>query len=304
VKRNLAVSVRMRLLTLSKERGMVYNQALVRYALEGLLLRLSLSRHADRFILKGAMLYVLWQPDAPPRATQDLDLLCFGRPEPAVCLELFEEIAQVELDEPDGLKFDNVSATPIRLEDLYGGIRVNLTAHLDTARIPLQVDLGFGDRPVPEAQRHQYPALLREQKPQLRVYAQETVIAEKLHAMVERGLANSRAKDFFDISYLAKHFPFECPTLSAAIQSTFERRGRALPTAEPIVAWTPQFYDDPVKQSQWTAFLRKAGLSAEPLPNVMAQIESFLHLPLSCAQQQQAMPASWPPGGPWTPPNS
>jgi len=138
---------------------MVYNQALVRYALEGLLLRLSLSRHADRFILKGAMLYVLWQPDAPPRATQDLDLLCFGRPEPAVCLELFEEIAQVELDEPDGLKFDNVSATPIRLEDLYGGIRVNLTAHLDTARIPLQVDLGFGDRPVPEAQCHQYPAL-------------------------------------------------------------------------------------------------------------------------------------------------
>jgi len=98
VKRNLAVSVRMRLLTLSKERGMVYNQALVRYALEGLLLRLSLSRHADRFILKGAMLYVLWQPDAPPRATQDLDLLCFGRPEPAFCLELFEEIAQVELD--------------------------------------------------------------------------------------------------------------------------------------------------------------------------------------------------------------
>lgn len=304
MKRNLAASVRARLLTLAQARGMIYNQALVRYALEGLLLRLSLSPHADRFILKGAMLYVLWKPDAPPRATQDLDLLCFGPPEPAVCRELFEEIAHLQLNQPDGLSFDSVQASPIRLEDLYGGIRVNLTAHLDTARIPLQVDLGFGDRPVPEALRLQYPALLREQKPHLRVYAQETVIAEKLHAMVERGLTNSRAKDFFDISYLAEHFPFECPTLSAAIQSTFERRGRTLPAAGPIVAWTPQFYDDPVKQSQWAAFLRKTGLSANPLPDVMAQIESFLHLPLSCAQEQQAIPASWPPGGPWTSRNS
>lgn len=298
MKRNLGVSVRTRLLTLSKARGMVYNQALVRYALEGLLLRLSLSRHADRFILKGAMLYVLWQPDDPPRATQDLDLLCFGPPEPAVCRELFEEIAQFELDEPDGLRFDSVSATPIRLEDLYGGIRVNVTAYLDTARIPLQVDLGFGDRPVPEALRLQYPALLREQKPQLRVYAQETVIAEKLHAMVERGLANSRFKDFFDISYLAEHFPFECETLSAALGSTFERRGRTFPSG-PIVAWTPQFYDDPAKQAQWAAFLRKAGLAAKPLPDVMAQIERFLQLPLSHAQSQMPAAASWAPGGPW-----
>ena len=299
MKRNLGVSVRTRLLTLSQARGMVYNQALVRYALEGILLRISLGRHADRFILKGAMLYVIWQPDNPPRATQDLDLLCFGPPEPAFCRELFEEISQFQPGEPDGLRFDSVSATPIRLEDLYGGIRVNVTAYLDTARIPLQVDLGFGDRPVPEALRLHYPALLREQKPQLRVYAQETVIAEKLHAMVERGLTNSRYKDFFDINYLAEHFPFECEILSAAICSTFERRGRAFP-AGPIVAWTPQFYDDPVKQLQWAAFLRKAGLAAKPLPGVMAQIESFLQLPLSCAQSQQRATASWAPGGPWS----
>lgn len=299
MKRNVGASVRTRLLTLSQSRGMIYNQALVRYALEGLLLRLSLSRHADRFILKGAMLYVLWQPDNPPRATQDLDLLCFGPPEPAVCRELFEEISQFQLDDPDGLRFDGVQASPIRLEDLYGGIRVNVTAHLDTARIPLQIDLGFGDRPVPEALHLEYPALLRDQRPQLRVYAKETVIAEKLHAMVERGLANSRSKDFFDISYLAQHFSFQCETLSAAIQATFKRRGRSFP-AGPVVAWTPQFHGDPAKQSQWAAFLRKGRLSAKSLPDVMAQIESFLHLPLSSAQSEQSASATWPPGGPWT----
>lgn len=299
MKRNPGASVRARLLTLSQSRGMVYNQALVRYALEGLLLRLSLSRHTDRFILKGAMLYVLWQPENPPRATQDLDLLCFGPPEPSVCRELFEEIAQLQLEESDGLRFDSVQAAPIRLEDLYGGIRVNVTAHLDTARIPLQIDLGFGDRPVPEALQVPYPALLRNQKPLLRVYAQETVIAEKLHAMVERGLTNSRFKDFFDISYLAEHFPFQCDTLSAAIRATFERRGRSFP-APPVVAWTSQFHGDPVKQTQWAAFLRKGRLSAMTLPNIMAQIESFLHLPLSRAQSHQsAASKSWPPGGPW-----
>ena len=299
MKRNPGASVRARLLTLSQSRGMVYNQALVRYALEGLLLRLSLSRHTDRFILKGAMLYVLWQPENPPRATQDLDLLCFGPPEPSVCRELFEEIAQLQLEESDGLRFDSVQAAPIRLEDLYGGIRVNVTAHLDTARIPLQIDLGFGDRPVPEALQVPYPALLRNQKPLLRVYAQETVIAEKLHAMVERGLTNSRFKDFFDISYLAEHFPFQCDTLSAAIRATFKRRGRSFPTA-PIVAWTSLFHGDPVKQTQWAAFLRKGRLSAMTLPDIMNQIESFLHLPLSLAQSQQsAASKSWPPGGPW-----
>ena len=299
MRRNPGASARARLLTWSKSHSFTFNQALVRYALEGLLLRLSLSCHAERFILKGAMLYMIWQPDKPPRATQDLDLLCFGPPEPSLCRKLFEEIAEVQPDEADGLRFDSVQAALIRLEDIYGGIRVNLTARLDTARIPLQVDLGFGDRPVPEPLQIQYPALLRNQKPQLRVYAQETVIAEKLHAMVERGLANSRFKDFFDISYLAEHFPFQCEALTAAIRATFERRGRSFPEA-PIVAWTPRFHGDSVKQSQWVAFLRKGRLSALALPDVMFQIESFLQLPWRRAQMQQTATAEfWPPGGPW-----
>ena len=299
--RNWGTSVRVRLLNLAKSRGMVYNQVLVRYALEGLMLRLSLSPHADRFVLKGAMLYVLWEPDNPPRATKDLDLLCFGPPDPIRCRQIFQEVARLELGQPDGLQFDSssVRAAPIRLEDLYGGIRVILTAHLDTARIPLQVDLGFGDQVVPEAREYQYPALLREQKPQLRAYARETVIAEKLHAMVERGVTNSRFKDFFDISYLAEHYSFQSELLGAAIRATFQRRGSPFPTM-PTVAWTPAFHGDPSKQGQWTGFLRKSGLSAKSLPETMAQIESFLYTPLAGARDQQDGTASWPPGGPWS----
>jgi hypothetical protein len=281
---------------------MVYNQALVRYALEGLLLRISLSHHADRFVLKGAMLYVLWQPENPPRATRDLDLLCFDPPDLAGCREVFHEFCQLGLAEPDGLQFDlsSVQAESIRQEDLYGGIRITLTAQLDSARIPLQIDLGFGDHPVPEAVKRSFPALLRGQKPQLRAYAPETVIAEKLHAMVERGLANSRYKDFFDISYLAHHFEFQSQTISAAIRATFQRRGREFPTY-PLVAWTPVFYDDPIRQRQWLAFLRKANLSAKSLPETMTQLETFLRLPLAGAVEGRPEAVIWRPGGPWSP---
>lgn len=297
-RKSSGASVRARLLNLAKTKGMIYNQALVRYALEGLLLRLSLSPYTDRFVLKGAMLYILWQPDNPPRATRDLDLLCFGSPEPARCQKIFQDIAQIEAT--DGLQFksSSVQAEPIRLEDLYSGIRVTLTAYLDTARIPLQVDVGFGDQPIPEALYHSYPALLREQKPRVRAYAPETVIAEKLHAMAERGLANSRFKDFFDVDYLADHFSFQSESLSEAIRATFQRRGRTFPTL-PLVAWTPVFHGEPSKQAQWVAFLRKASLMSSALPDVMARIESFLLPPLTRARDQYGENATWPPGGPW-----
>ncbi len=298
--RNWAVSARARLLSLAKAQGSVYNQVLVRYALEGILVRLCASQHGARFILKGAMLYILWKPDGPPRFTQDLDLLCFGPPDVQALQALFSEVCEIEPQEPDGLTFDlgSIVAEPIRQEDLYGGVRVTLTSYLDTARIQLQIDVGFGDAPVPQALQYEYPALLRKTKPILRAYAQETAIAEKLHAMVERGLANSRAKDFFDIDYLAKHFAFQGDVLTAAITSTFSRRGRSLPVL-PIVAWTKAYFEDPIKLSQWTAFLRKGNLPGQPFEEVVARIESFLSTPLMSAIEGTQWQGVWTPGGPW-----
>ena len=140
-----------------------------------------------------------------------------------------------------------------RSNDLYGGVRVNLTARLDTARIPLQIDIGFGDSVVPEAVTREYPALLR-RPVELKAYSHETAIAEKCHAMAERGAFNSRMKDFFDVYYLSQRFAFQGHRLVDALRSTFQRRGRTLtPPSAPLLALTSAFYENPATVAQWQA---------------------------------------------------
>ena len=282
--KNLAASVRQRLLNVAKARGDDFDLVLSRYALERLLYRMSVSPHGERFLLKGALLFMVWGVD-DHRPTRDADLLGFGDSEPDAVAAVFREICNVECE--DGITFDagSVEAGPIAEEKVYTGVRVTLWTELDKARIRVQVDVGFGDVVTPGPQAVDYPVLLDAPAPKLRAYPVETVIAEKLHAMTVLGLNNSRMKDFYDLKAIGARFAPDRETLARAIAATFERRKTDLPGDLPL-ALGPQFAGDEGKQRQWAAFLRRNRLDekANPLADCQARIVELVRPALEIAR--------------------
>jgi predicted nucleotidyltransferase component of viral defense system len=271
---NLRASVRAKLLNQSRASGQPFDLTLVRFALERLLYRLSISAHSERFILKGAMLLTTWFDD-PLRPTRDLDLLGFGDPDPEAMQATFAEILAIEAD--DGIVFNSDALRVDRIREAldYGGVRLRAIADVGGARVPVAIDVGFGDALEPGAEMLDYPTLLDQPAPKLRAYARETVIAEKFQAMVALGRANSRMKDFYDIWLLATTFPFEGDRLARAIMATFERRKTAIPDQLPD-ALTSDFGEDPAKIQQWEAFKRDLGTDPGNLADVCAALASFL----------------------------
>jgi hypothetical protein len=262
--------------------------------------RLSQSALRERFVLKGAYAFLLWEGDLH-RPTQDLDLLGYQSPVPDAVEAAFRDICRVEVSD-DGVRFDpeSVAATPIRDQAIYNGVRLTLTAAVGTARLPLQIDVGFGDAVVPAPVESVFPTLLDFPAPTMRAYSRESVVAEKLHGMVLFGIATSRMKDFYDIWYLARRFAFEGTVLTAAITATFERRETPLPDEVPQ-ALTSTFADDAGKRQQWTAFLRRTGLADETLDlsAVIDTLRDFLLPPLDACTREHAFERTWRPGGPW-----
>ena len=273
--RNLAASVRARLLNIAKADKTDFNQVLVRYALERFLYRLSQSAHADRFLLKGAMLFNLWY-DMPHRPTRDVDLLGFGPSDLESISQIFRDIVSVVAD--DGIVFDpaSVSVEEIRRAAGYAGARVIVSAELARARCKTQIDVGFGDAVTPGPVDAVYPVLIADfPAPHLRTYPVYTVVAEKLHAIEILGMTNSRLKDYLDLSVLLEREDLDPATLVNAIAATFTHRGTALPTELPI-GLTDEFANDASRQSLWTAFLRKNELTAVPLQGVVTALRAKL----------------------------
>ena len=205
--RNVAASVRDRLLDRSRKTREDFQFLLQRYASERFLHRLGESARRDRYILKGAMLFALWG-GAAYRATRDLDFAGYGSSEASGVLAAMREVCAVPVAE-DGLVFDagTLTAEPIRGDAEYHGLRVQFEAMLGVARIPMQVDIGFGNAIEPPATEADYPTLLDMPTPRIRAYPQEAVVAEKLHAMVVLGERNSRYKDFYDLLHLRATVP-------------------------------------------------------------------------------------------------
>ena len=296
--RNVGASVRARLLHLAKERGEDFQLVLLRYLNERLLFRLAASTHGPRFVLKGAALFTLWT-GKPHRATRDLDLLGFGDPGEAHLREVFVEVLATAAQD-DGVTFDlaSLKVGPIREGQEYGGVRVEVIARVTSAQVPLQIDIGFGDAITPEAVVVEFPALLDFPAPRLRAYPRETVVAEKLDAMVQLGMANSRMKDFYDLVVLARLFEFDGALLARAIRATFDRRKTPLPHGLPV-ALQPGFAEDASKRSQWSGFVRKtAATDAGDLKDAVVAITAFVQEPLAAAAEG-TLAARWPPGGPW-----
>lgn len=292
--KNVGASVRARLLERARKEGSDFQILLTRYALERLLYRLSMSDERERFILKGAMLFATWLID-PFRPTRDLDLLGQGDPDVSVIAARFRGIFSTDVPD-DGVKFDVASmlVEPIRDQADYGGVRVKTSASIAGAKVPIQIDIGFGDAITPGPIDIAYPALLDAPSPRLKAYPPETVVAEKFEALVSIGITNSRMKDFYDLWMIAQTFEFERQTLSTALRRTFERRNTPWPHEDPT-GLTEAFALE--KDKMWRAFLKRDRLGAAP--EVMSQVVTDLRAFLRPVIENDLKYQRWPTGGPW-----
>ncbi|WP_332879393.1 nucleotidyl transferase AbiEii/AbiGii toxin family protein [Massilia sp. S19_KUP03_FR1] len=273
--KNIAASVRARLLDRARQDRVDFNLMLTRYALERMLYRLSTSEWSNAFLLKGALLFDLWF-DEPHRPTRDIDLLGFGSAGMDDLTTVFQGVCTQPCD--DGLVFDpeSVRAVEIRKDANYEGVRVTLRGTLDGARCAIQVDIGYGDAVTPAAENVRFPVVLDDMpQPVLRAYPVYTVVAEKYHAIVKLGAANTRMKDYFDLWVLARHAAIDHAILQDAIDATFKRRDTPVPQDEPF-GLSIDFAAEKMKQQQWNAFLSKSKLSAPSLVEVVELLNQFL----------------------------
>jgi predicted nucleotidyltransferase component of viral defense system len=272
--RNLAASVRQRLLNLSREEGRVFDVVLVTYGLERLIYRLSVSDYQDRFILKGGMLVTLWISD-DSRITRDADFLGTGDASEERLKSVFANILSLEAD--DGLVFDvdGLTAETIREEQEYGGIRLKTIAYLGKMRIPITVDIGFGDALTDRNYTIDYPSLLDMPLATVRAYPPATVVAEKFQAIVALGLVNNRMKDYYDLWAIHNSQRIKVKELDAAIQATFERRGTDIPREIPI-GLSDDFVNDEQKIRQWRAYVASIDLKGLSLDTVVDAIWSYI----------------------------
>ena len=297
--RDIAASVRQRLLNHARETGRPFNELLQYFAMERFLYRLSKSPYVDNFVLKGALMLTVWE--APlSRPTMDIDLLGLIDNSIEDIVAVTKNICTQEV-EPDGITFDpsGIEGERITEDADYGGVRVRFRGSLGTAHITMQLDIGFGDMVIPAVDSLEYPTILDLPAPKLRGYSKESTIAEKFEAMVKLGILNSRMKDFFDIWLMSRQFDFEGQRLAAAIEKTFSTRGTDI-QSEPI-ALTNSFAEDPAKIAQWRGFIRKIRLTNVPpdFGEVIEAISIFLRPIAERLAAEKPFEATWRAPGPW-----
>ncbi|HEX7048929.1 MAG TPA: nucleotidyl transferase AbiEii/AbiGii toxin family protein [Longimicrobiales bacterium] len=298
--KDVAASVRQRLLNLARRTGEDYNALLIRFATERLLFRLSRSAHADHFVLKGAWLFYAW--DLQRRATRDVDFLGFGDATAEAVEALFREVLATDV-EPDGVAFDlsTLRVETTRHGAAYLGKRVRVEARLGAARVGTQVDIGYGDALVALPETVELPPLLEFPPPRLRAYSAETAVAEKLEAIVRFGTATSRFKDFFDLGVLANECHLDGALLRDQIRETFARRGTALPSGVPS-GLGASFAEDPASRRQWSAFVQRsraqAGVS-ERFRDVVTRVGELVLPVLGAAAAGHPFTARWVPQAGW-----
>jgi len=297
--KNIAASVHQRLLNKAKESSRPFNEILQHFAIERFIYRLSKSPYADRFILKGALMFSAWT-GSMSRPTMDIDLLGNIENSTDLIVAVFKDACETEV-ENDGIVFhkDTVTATRITEDADYKGVRILIRGNLSSIRLFLQIDIGFGDMVIPKPDRVKYPVLLDFPPPELDGYTMESTVAEKFQAMVKLGLLNSRMKDFYDIWFLSCRFDFKGETLIEAIEKTFEKRKTPL-ISEPST-FNPTFMKDDTKQAQWQGFIKKTKLTDAPtsFEDVAVGIKIFLEPVVVSMINQQTFRLFWTAPGPW-----
>lgn len=291
--KNKAASIRAKLMNVARAEKIDFDALLLRYFQERFLHRLAISKFSDHFVLKGGLLLIcLKMPRSRP--TKDIDFLAEQvKNDPAELEYIFADIANLPCD--DGVKFNPLSITSERTkEDAdYEGIRLKIDATLGQARKRLQMDIGFGDIIIPKAKLMEFPTLLEEKPPRVKVYSMESIISEKFEAMVKLAMANSRMKDFYDTFTLSISHNFQGNRLKKAIESTFQRRKTSMPD-NPLV-FRLEFHNDKGRQKQWTAFLRKSRLHDvnREFNEIIGRITTFLKPIVISIKDKTRMDKSW-----------
>ena len=297
--KNLGASVLARLKNYATETKQTFNEVLIYYGLERFLYRISVSRHENQFILKGALVMLTW-PQSHIRTTSDMDLRSYINPDLQTVIEIMREICELETA-PDGIEFDpnTVTATNILETASCPGIRVRLTGYINKTRIHLQIDLAFTDPVFPKPIKANYPSILQFPEPRILVYPKETIIAEKLEAAVQLGEINTRMKDFYDLWQISSNFEFRGITLVTAVRSTFRSRNTGIPPTVPL-ALRSEFAKN--NQKLWKAFLSRIN-AIEPrlqsLEEVIKTIREFLMPVIEAVDQNADFQKMWDPNRGW-----
>lgn len=298
---NMGASIQQRLKNRARETGVPLDRLLRRYGIERFLYRLSQSEaHRDKLILKGAQMLIVWRSERG-RPTMDADFLGFTENTPERLKAIVQDICAMDYSEEDGLTLDSESVKAMRIKEdaEYEGVRVTFQGRLDSAKIPVQIDVGFNDVITPAPATVTYPSLLDLPEPELRAYNRESLIAEKFEAMVKLGELNSRMKDFFDVWLLSEQFTFSGKALSAAVEATFKRRGterKGMP-----VTLLPDFAGIKDKQTQWKAWLSKNELDYAPpvFADVAKAVNAFLKPIVDSLLEGKEMKRDWNPQNGW-----
>jgi hypothetical protein len=292
--KNIEASVKAKLQNKAKETNRPFSEVLQYYGMERFLYRFSKLKYADKFVLKGALLFAVWQiPDR--RTTLDIDFLARFDNEIAAIETVMKDVCGISVDS-DGLKFDaqTVKGMKIKEDADYEGVRVKFTGFLDRARIPMQIDVGFGDIVYPKTKVIDYPVILDFPKPHLNGYPQESVISEKFEAMIKLGLLNSRMKDFYDIWLMTRQFEFKGANIASAIKKTFNNRKTDIPNKKPLFA--DEIYDEKSdRQTLWNALLKKGDIrhAPETLSATAKEIERFLIEPIMALNENIVFDKTW-----------
>jgi len=287
-----ADSIKSRLKSLAIKENRPFDYLLMHYFIERLLYRVSISQYSENFILKGGLLlYSILEEDA--RATKDIDFLARQiENTPDRLIEVFREICKIPTDDAVRYDADSILAERIKEGADYQGVRLKVSAYLDKSRHILQFDIGFGDIVVPYPTIMEYPSLLEMDRPKIKVYSLESVIAEKFEAMVFLAEANSRMKDFYDIYKLCNSFDFNGVQLHDAILATFNRRETPMSDTPTIFTEAYPLLKD--KQTQWKAFLKRTGLDTQAtFPEILDVIRTFLFPIYESMLKQVEFSHSW-----------
>ena len=285
-------SVKDRLRNQAKKINRPLQEIYTAFGLERTLYRLSVSEYANRFVLKGGiLLYALFGNDFP-RVTRDIDFLAQGISNEADSMKLvFQKVLSIEFD--DALRFD---VENIRVENItefkeYHGLNVSTIAYLDRTRIPVSIDIGFGDIVFPEKEKMDYPVLLDMDSPVLYAYSKESIIAEKFEAIVQLGYGNGRLKDFYDIQLLATNFDFDGATLEEAIKETFDHRNTLI---DDSYLYDSAFVNDTLLASRWETFKRqKQAFNTLSFTDTILFIRNFLFPITTAIRNNQLITAKW-----------
>lgn len=297
---NVSASILARLKNQSERSGRPVAEILQYYAMERFIYRLSKTKYATKFILKGSLLFYVWNIPLR-RPTRDIDFRGYVTNDGELLLKIFNEVASVPAPE-DGLIFNvhSISIEATQIDADYQGIRVKLVSLLDRTRIPVQIDIGFSDELSSKAEPIEYPSILFDiQTVRMKGYPKEAMVAEKFHAMIHHGDVNSRLKDYYDLWLILRTFEFDDTSLQKAIETTFKKRDTEIPNKRPL-SLSADFAR--ASQVRWTNFLSKMELDnaqADDFQSVLKMIWEFLGPPVQSALNQTQSTRKWKPQKGW-----